>query len=560
MLPNAKGISAPLRQQFRHAVDFSLKLNMAHADRKFRFSPLDPAAIDRQTRRIPVSFSSETPAMQRHNGLFPEVMRDAGIELGAPYVEILDHSPENVDLSILKNRGAFLDQHDEREHLGVVENVEIIDRVGRAVLRLGADEKAVKRFDQMADGIRPHISAGYKYTRFLGTEILPNGRTAYRFATRMLEISSVATPNDRSVGVARDDFFMRNNSLDELLRVALSGTRQTDDNPSLSEIVTSFITGPAGRVRALLEKNRSSGSGYSIPVSLLAEPRMTRDSTAGDFGSGGAMVATDLQSEAIKLVFNRSVVIGSGAQVIAGLRANYARAKILTAPTVQSLGETAPVTATDILAAQDDLKPCRISAQIIISKQLALQGGPLADRAIRKTMVDALTTALDSAFLFGQGRDQPLGIFETAGVQSFLFGGPASWTAIVGAEEALASCNMDLFRLGWATSPQSRARWKQIPKIVGSTTPMFIVGDNGKAGEYEVRGSTQLSGTNQAILAGWDTLETLFWGPPGGALEILVDPITKSSTGEIAFTGLLYANIHVPYPQAVTISADAANQ
>jgi hypothetical protein len=76
-------------------------------------------------------------------------------------------------------------------------------RRGLAVVKLSSHAKAEARMDQMEKGERPHISAGYKYTRFIGDEKLPNGRLAKRFAFQPMEISSVAIPADSTIGVAR---------------------------------------------------------------------------------------------------------------------------------------------------------------------------------------------------------------------------------------------------------------------------------------------------------------------------------------------------------------------
>lgn len=167
----------------------------------FRYSEIDLAKIDRAARTIPISFSSEWPALQMVRS--EKVAKMTGMKVGEVFIEILDHSPENVDLSILNNRGAFLDEHEEKEQIGVVEKAELKadERRGYAIVRLGSDDLAQKRFDQMDKNIRPHVSAGYKYTKYLGKEKLPNGREAHRFGFKGTEISSVATPNDPTVGV-----------------------------------------------------------------------------------------------------------------------------------------------------------------------------------------------------------------------------------------------------------------------------------------------------------------------------------------------------------------------
>ncbi len=165
----------------------------------FRYAEIELAKVDRTARTIPISFSSEWPALQKAT---PLIAKLTGLKEGQVFIEVLDHNPENVDLSVINNRGAFLDEHDESEHLGVIEKAEITsEKRGLAVIKIGSDDQAVKRFGQMADNIRPHVSAGYRRTKFLGKEQLPNGRDAYRFAWKPTEISSVAVPADPTVGV-----------------------------------------------------------------------------------------------------------------------------------------------------------------------------------------------------------------------------------------------------------------------------------------------------------------------------------------------------------------------
>jgi len=179
-------------------------LRSKRESRVFRSISVDKTHVNREAKTLPISFSSEQPAMQRAHGLPSSIMESSGIKEGDTYVEVLDHSTANVDLSILRNGGAFLDEHQETRQIGVVEQVEIgSDRIGRAIVRCGTDELSATRFSQMADGIRTHISVGYSYTKFLGDDILPDGTKAKRFAFTPHEISSVAIPADGTIGVAR---------------------------------------------------------------------------------------------------------------------------------------------------------------------------------------------------------------------------------------------------------------------------------------------------------------------------------------------------------------------
>ncbi len=144
-----------------------------------------------------LSFSSEEPA--------PQVIQN---EKGEEEVidEILDHSPESIDLSRFANGTApFLLDHDSTKLAGVIESAEIKDKRGIARIRLSkrADLEGVRQ--DIADGIRASTSVGYsvsKYVRCEDKEV--NGRRCFRaVAWTPLEISSVAIPADATVGIGR---------------------------------------------------------------------------------------------------------------------------------------------------------------------------------------------------------------------------------------------------------------------------------------------------------------------------------------------------------------------
>ena len=101
--------------------------------------------FDTEKRTVELAFSSEI-----------EVERWYGIE-------ILDHSPESVRLDRLRDGGALLVDHDWTDQVGVVESVSIdADRRGRAVVRFGRSARADEIFQDIVDGIRKHVSVGYR--------------------------------------------------------------------------------------------------------------------------------------------------------------------------------------------------------------------------------------------------------------------------------------------------------------------------------------------------------------------------------------------------------------
>jgi hypothetical protein len=526
----------------------------------YRAAVTEPNGIDITAGTARLSFASEHPVLRRDD------------KKHGTHIEILSHGPGDVNNSILERGAPVLLDHNDGLVIGGVQPGTFAvgsDRKSRATIQVDPEWRSYLK--AIAEGEAPNqTSVGYSTLSILRREQGADGVPILTFSWLPEEISILTRghpPADPRVGLGRS--LNMKNSLDELLTLALSGSRKTDDDVISdcppSELMRSLFGRGTNRAEKIFEQTRSAAGqpyGRFVPVSLLA-PRKTRDMQATVFPSGGALVATELSSDAIRLAFNKSIVINSGAKIYSGLRANYSKVKLMSSPTVESLTEIQTVTASDILTMQDALQPCRVSAQVRISKQLALQGGELADETIRSTLTDAIATALDAQFVFGGGggaQSQMLGIMNTPGVQSIWFNGAASWGTILQAEQNLANANLDFGKLGWALSPASRARWKQITKISGSSNPIFLINDDGKVGEYPARASTQLSSTHQAIFGMWDSIELLFWGAPGGSIEIIVDPITQAAQGEIVFTALAYANINLSYAQAVVVSSDAANQ
>lgn len=147
---------------------------------------LEVSGFDVEKRTVELAFSSEIEA-ERWFGM-----------------EILDHSPESIRLGRLRDGGALLVDHDWTDQIGVVESVTIgSDRRGRAVVRFGRSARANEIFQDVVDGIRKHVSVGY---RVLAAKLVEtrDETDVYRITDwEPFEISFVAVPLDHSVGVGR---------------------------------------------------------------------------------------------------------------------------------------------------------------------------------------------------------------------------------------------------------------------------------------------------------------------------------------------------------------------
>ena len=158
-----------------------LKTGTLHRSAKF-----DRAAVDQAARTVALSFSSEAP-VERWFG-----------------AEILDHSASSVRMARLADAGPLLMDHDPECQVGVIEDVSLgQDRVGRALVRFGKSAGAEAAFQDVTDGIRQHVSVGYRVHKMI-LESKTDTLETYRATDwEPMEISIVAIPADNSVGMGR---------------------------------------------------------------------------------------------------------------------------------------------------------------------------------------------------------------------------------------------------------------------------------------------------------------------------------------------------------------------
>jgi HK97 family phage major capsid protein len=178
----AKGMSMD-KQSFPDKI-----LNQRH----FRMSTLNRESVDIEKRTVALSFASETP-VERWWGF-----------------EILDHSPEMVNLTRWQNKPPFMENHYTRR--GVIENGAIVDRQLVGTARLSRNPGAEELLRDIADGIAVHTSNGYiihearemkpeEMSPELKTKCLEEGLKAYRCSWEPIEGSSVDIPADITVGL-----------------------------------------------------------------------------------------------------------------------------------------------------------------------------------------------------------------------------------------------------------------------------------------------------------------------------------------------------------------------
>ncbi|MCF8186614.1 MAG: phage major capsid protein [Sulfuritalea sp.] len=199
--------------------------------KEHRAFAVDRAAINETTRTVELAFSSEAP-YERFWG-----------------IEILDHTPSSVDLTRLKSGGPLLMDHDSRDHIGVIESVQIgVDRVGRAVVRFGKSARAEEVYQDVKDGIRSNVSVGYMINKAVLVETGEADDDTYRVTDwTPFEVSLVSVPADFSVGVGRSAEELQ--ALNPIIELQNQGQNKMSD----TKIETVDVAGAEARGAANLQ-------------------------------------------------------------------------------------------------------------------------------------------------------------------------------------------------------------------------------------------------------------------------------------------------------------------
>lgn len=148
-------------------------------------------AVSEDARTVELAFSSEEP-YERWWG-----------------IEVLDHTSKSIRMQRLKSGAPLLMDHNTRDHIGVIESVQIgDDRVGRAVVRFGKSARADEIFQDVIDGIRTNVSVGYVVHKAKLEETSDEGPDTYRVDDwEPFEVSLVSVPADITVGVGKSQEF-----------------------------------------------------------------------------------------------------------------------------------------------------------------------------------------------------------------------------------------------------------------------------------------------------------------------------------------------------------------
>jgi HK97 family phage major capsid protein len=308
--------------------------------------------------------------------------------------------------------------------------------------------------------------------------------------------------------------------------------------------------------------------GVGIPFDVL-QPTFTRDLNVNTFGQGGAFVESTVSPSVIPLLRNKTSVIRLGATVLDGLTGNVLIPRETDPATVSQYGEIAAALPSTPTLDQVALTPHRSTASVQYSRQLVLQSSVSVENFLRDDLTKQIGIKLDYLALAGNGAaSEPMGIMNTTGIGSLIFGGAASWAGLLAFEQSLAAMNADSGKMGWVVSTADRNRWKQIAKTgtgVTTTVPIFLWDEKNQIQDgsndcyvngYRATATNQIP-NNQALFGNFEDLIIGIWGK---GLDIIVNPYSLDTQAEIRITVHQFCDIGLRHPVSFCVSADSGAQ
>ena len=313
----------------------------------------------------------------------------------------------------------------------------------------------------------------------------------------------------------------------------LSAIRSIAENKPLDPEVQAVVD--AGK-----SEMRNAGLSVNGQLQIPAETRAAVTVTA----EGEDVVVTDF-ANILEPLRTKNVLVDSGAHILTGLVGDL-QIPAMGAENVNWEGETDPAQDGASTFTNVKLTPHRLSAYIDISKQFLVQDSLGAEALIRRDLVAAIQSKLESTIFSTDATDgsKPAGIFN--GVT------PTKVTDFKG----LCTLESDVEDANfygpakYIVSPKAKAAMRAMAKSTKSTQ-LVMEGDN-------IDGTTVLSTGHIAkdtfAYGDWSQLYVGQWG----AIDLTVDPYTKAADGQVRLVVNCFFDFKLVRPKAVVYGTTAA--
>jgi HK97 family phage major capsid protein len=323
-----------------------------------------------------------------------------------------------------------------------------------------------------------------------------------------------------------------------------------------------------------LQKNHArSAAGVLVPHNIFAvnarppgfRPQAVQRTDS--FSAGGALVPTDrLDGQFVDLLRNMSAFMRTGITVLNGLSGNVEISKQTGPSTTFWVGEGGDVNESDLSYGLVNMSPKTLGARVAISRRALIQTSPDIENLNRNDVLKQISLGIDKAIGYGTGSSsQPLGIKGITGVGGVTFSGGktatfntlqgggtgscGTWEQWVQLETELSSVNIEADTMVHLFNGAMRGGLKTTLRdsVAGAD---YIFAEDKTVNGYSTIVSNQIQ-SNDAFFGDWPEALLGFWS----GVDLVVDPYTRSSRGEVVYTAFQDTDFGLRRPEAFVVGS-----
>ena len=313
---------------------------------------------------------------------------------------------------------------------------------------------------------------------------------------------------------------------------------------------------------AVADRLGTQPNGFFVPRDL--DGWSQRDLTVGTATAGGHLKGTDhLGGSFIDALRDRLVTRQLGAQIMSGLVGDIAIPALNAKTTVYWVAENGAPTEGAPTFRQVTMSPKTVAAYVDLSRKLLKQSDPSVEGVVRNDMVRQVANGVDAVAIEGGGSNEPTGITQTSGIGSVAIGtngGAPTYDSVSSLAKEVGIDNAAMGNLSFLTNEKVAHKLRTTPKVA-STDSVMILEQPGSLMGYPLAITNAVpsdlskgSGSNLSAMIFGNFSDLLIgeWG----ALDVLVDPYSLSTTGATRVTVFQDVDVAVRHAESFAAVTD----
>ncbi|SMX27286.1 Phage capsid family protein [Pelagimonas phthalicica] len=427
--------------------------------------------------------------------------------------------PGEMHTKILRNANGDLVRAKVDDDGNIVEVVEVLERA--------ADTQALVTRGTQAEQQRTAslLEMGEQYSaQQLAAEAIRNGTSVDEFTRTLLDHVNGGDgggnePLDDNAGeIGMTESEVRRFSFIRAARALLHPeSRSAQEEAAFEREASEAAQQSMGR----------SSDGITVPVDVLTRALNTSTSGANPGDTGGFLVDTTLASQSfIEMLRNRATLLSLGTPM-GGLVGNLDMPGQTGSGNVFIVGEDEDVGEGSMDTGLIKMSPTTIGVFGSVTRRMLQQSSMDVELQFRSSLATDLALGVDHYGFYGDGvGNNPLGVLNTTGINAVPFAGQQpTYGEIIEMETEVALDNALTSSVRYVGNAKFRGHCKSTEKFAGSNgQPVWENGNTVNGSKTEITNQFAngdvLFGNLKDVLIG-------LWG----ALDILVDPYTKSLSG-----------------------------